>query len=388
MHVGCYFVLMMVDDFHRAVRTLFAAFLLVILASLPGMGEVVPVPVTKGLDHPWGLAFLPDGDALVTERTGRLRLLSVAESTLSDPISGLPVIDVGGQGGLLDVAIDPGFASNQTIFLTFAEARIGGNATAVFRAVFDKKRLVLTSGEVIFRQMPAVASEAHFGSRLVFDKMGNLFVTLGDRFSQRNDAQNPANHIGKVVRITRDGTPAPGNPAQAGWAAEVWSIGHRNVQGATLHPETGALWTVEHGARGGDEINRPEAGKNYGWPIITYGRDYSGAKIGVGTKNAGMEQPVHYWDPSIAPSGMAFYTGDRYPDWKGNLFVGALAGRHVARLVIADGRIIDEEKLFEGAAQFRDVVQGPDGYLYLLTDESNGSVLRIEPEGGLTATPQ
>jgi aldose sugar dehydrogenase len=230
----------------------------------------------------------------------------------------------------------------------------------------------------------------HFGSRLVFDRDGHLFVTTGDRNRLRAESQNPANHIGKVLRITTDGAAAPGNPVLEGWAPEVWSIGHRNVQGATLHPETGQLWTAEHGAKGGDEINIPGAGKNYGWPVITYGRDYSGAAIGEGVEKAGMEQPLHYWDPSIAPSGMRFYTGDKYADWKGSLFVGALAGEHLARLTLAGGKVTAEEKLFEGIGRIRDVVQSPDGYLYVLIDagEPAGALLRVAAPGDVTATEQ
>jgi aldose sugar dehydrogenase len=328
-------------------------------------------PVAKGLDHPWGIAFLPSGDALITEREGRLRLLEMATRQLQQPIEGLPNIQSTGQGGLLGVAIDPAFESNRRIYLSFSEARDKGNSTSVFRAELAKDGTSLVNGSVIFRQNPSFTGRNHFGSRLVFDREGHLFVTTGDRYDLRDEAQNPANHIGKVIRITTDGKGAPGNPQLEGWAAENWSIGHRNVQGATLHPETGALWTVEHGARGGDEVNTPEPGKNYGWPIITYGRDYSGAKIGTGTEKSGMEQPLHYWDPSIAPSGMVFYSGKIYPDWQGNLFVGALAGQHIARLKVDNKTVTEADRLFQGQSRFRDIVQGPDGHLYCLTD--NGS---------------
>jgi aldose sugar dehydrogenase len=288
----------------------------------------------------------------------------------------------------LGIAIDPEFNSNRQIFVSFAEKREGGNVTAVFRARINNANTALEEGKTIFRQSLAAESGRHFGSRLVFDRDGHLFVTTGDRGFLSDEAQNPASHIGKVLRITRDGAAAPGNPNLPGWAPEVWSIGHRNLQGATLHPETGQLWTVEHGARGGDEINTPHAGKNHGWPVITYGRDYSGAKIGVGTAKDGMEQPVHYWDPSIAPSGMTFYTGDAYPAWKGNLFVGALAGAHLARLTIANGKVTSEEKLFQDFARFRDVVQGPDGRLFVLTDEAtpDGGLYVIAGPGDVTST--
>jgi glucose/arabinose dehydrogenase len=234
--------------------------------------------------------------------------------------------------------------------------------------------------QVIFRQEPAYASPNHFGSRIVFARDGSLFVTLGDRYYLRDEAQNPANHLGKLVRLMPDGAPFPGNPKREGWRAEIWSIGHRNVQGAALHPGTGRLWTIEHGARGGDEINVPEAGKNYGWPVITYGRDYSYLKIGEGTAKPGLEQPIYYWDPSIAPSGAAFYTADLVPEWKGNLFVGALAGQALHRLVLDGETIIGEERLLGDLGErIRDVRQGPDGALWLLTDSPDGRVLRVAP---------
>jgi aldose sugar dehydrogenase len=346
------------------------------------------VPIAKGLDHPWGFAFLPDGSALITERSGRLRHVTLTDNKLSNAIAGTPEVDDNGQGGLLGIAIDPDFKTNRQIYLSFAEKREGGNVTAVFRGRLNEAMDKLGEGKVIFRQSLAAESGRHFGSRLVFDREGHLFVTTGDRGYLSEEAQNPASHIGKVLRITREGAAAPGNPNLPGWAPEVWSIGHRNLQGATLHPETGQLWTVEHGARGGDEINTPQAGKNHGWPVITYGRDYSGDKIGVGTSKDGMEQPVYYWDPSIAPSGMVFYTGDAYPAWKGNLFVGALAGAHLARLTMADGKVTSEEKLFQDFARFRDVVQGPDGRLFVLTDEAapDGGLYVIAGPGDVTAT--
>jgi glucose/arabinose dehydrogenase len=305
------------------------------------------------------------------------------DGRLSEPVAGVPTVEASGQGGLLDVALDPAFRSNGLVYLSYAEARGGGrNGTTVARG-----RLValaasprLEAVEVIFRQQPAIASALHFGSRLVFDRQGQLFVTVGDRYGEREEAQNPANHIGKIIRIAPGGGPATGNPRLPGWAGELWSIGHRNVQGAALHPETGRLWTAEHGARGGDEINSPEAGRNYGWPIITYGRDYSGAKIGIGVEQAGLEQPIYYWDPSIAPSGMAFYTGSLFPAWKGNAFVGALAGQHLARLVLDGGRVVGEERLLMGLGErIRDVRDGPDGAIWLLTDNADGRVLRVVP---------
>lgn len=342
-------------------------------------GEVAVETVASGLEHPWGLAFLPDGRMLVSERPGRLRLIA-ADGGLSPPVSGVPSVVARGQGGLLDVTLDPGFAQNRLIYFSFAEPRAGGNGTSVARARLNERGTALEGMSVIFRQNPAIASNMHFGSRLVFDRTGALFVTVGDRYSQREQAQNPANHIGKVLRIRPEGGAAPDNPKKEGWQPEIWSIGHRNVQGAALHPQTGQLWTAEHGARGGDEINAPKAGRNYGWPVITYGIDYSGAKIGEGTARAGMEQPLFYWDPSIAPSGAAFYTGDAWPAWRNSLFVGALAGSMLVRLSTLGESVTGEERLLTGLGQrIRDVRQGPDGFLYLLVDDADGKVLRVRP---------
>lgn len=336
----------------------------------------------KGLEHPWGLQFLPGGRLLVTERPGRLRLVS-PEGELSPPVAGVPKVSAVGQGGLLDVALAPDFAETGEIYLSFAEPRDGGvNGTSVARG---KLELTDTGGRladatVIFRQQPSYASNHHFGSRIVFTNDGTFFLTVGERYSLRDQAQNPANHLGKIMRLTRDGSPAPDNPRLPGWNADLWSIGHRNVQGAALHPTTGELWTAEHGARGGDEVNIPRKGRNYGWPVITYGRDYSGAKIGEGTAKAGMEQPIYYWDPSIAPSGATFYTGDLFPAWKGNLLVGALAGQHLARLVLDGERVVGEEKLLTDlGARIRAVRVGPDGAVWLLVDQSNGRILRLVP---------
>ena len=335
--------------------------------------------VARGLENPWGLAFLPDGRMLVTERPGRMRVVA-SDGSLSPPLAGVPPVFARGQGGLLDVALDPDFTTSRLVFVTFAEPRPDGAGTAVARMRLNDSATGFEQASIIFRQQPSYTGGNHFGSRIVFDRQGALFVALGDRFDLRDQAQNSANTLGKIVRIAKDGSVPPGNPQRSreGWLPVIWSIGHRNVQGAALHPQTGKLWTAEHGARGGDEINIPEAGKNYGWPVITYGRDYSGAKIGEGTHKPGMEQPVFYWDPSIAPSGMAFYTGDRFPEWKGNAFVGALAGQLVARLTLDGERVVAEERLFRGMnKRVRDVRQGPDGYLYLLTDSPEGEVLRV-----------
>ncbi|MCA3586003.1 MAG: PQQ-dependent sugar dehydrogenase [Methylocystis sp.] len=333
--------------------------------------------VANGLENPWGLAFLPDGRMLVTERPGRMRIVA-PDGALSAPLTGVPNVSARNQGGLLDVVLDPAFAANRFIYVTFAEPRSGGSGTSVARLRMNAGGAGFDQASVIFRQEPAYNGGLHFGSRLVFDRTGALFVALGDRYALRNEAQNPANTLGKIVRIATDGSIPPGNPGREGWLPAIWSIGHRNIQGAALHPVTGRLWTAEHGARGGDEINIPEAGKNYGWPVITYGRDYSGAKIGEGTHKPGMEQPIFYWDPSIAPSGMAFYTGDRFPEWKGNAFIGALAGQMVARLTLDGEKVVAEERLFVGMnKRIRDVRQGPDGFLYLLVDAADGEVLRV-----------
>lgn len=336
----------------------------------------------KGLEHPWGLQFLPDGRLLVTERPGRLRVVS-AKGALSQPIEGVPEVSSAGQGGLLDVALAPDFAQSHEVYLSYAEPREGRtNGTSVARARLelsgDGGRL--TDLTVIFRQQPSFASGYHFGSRIVFAGDGTFYLTVGDRYSLRDQAQNPADTIGKIMRLTRDGSAAPENPKLPGWDPTIWSIGHRNVQGAALHPATGELWTAEHGARGGDEVNVVRKGRNYGWPVITYGRDYSGAKIGEGTARQGMEQPLYYWDPSIAPSGAAFYSGDMFPSWKGNLLVGALAGQHLSRLVLDGDKIVGEERLLEDLGErIRDVRVGPDGAVWLLIDRPKGSILRLVP---------
>ena len=337
--------------------------------------------VAQGLAHPWGMQFLPDGRMLVTERPGRLRVVGV-DGKISAPVAGLPQVFASGQGGLLDVVLDPNFAQSRVIYWSYAEARGAGTAgTAVARGTLS---LTAEGGRlddvrVIFRQEPGTGGGNHFGSRLAFARDGHLFVTLGERF-QRDTAQDLSKHYGKVVRIKPDGSVPSDNPfvGRSGARPEIWSYGHRNPQSAAVHPGSGKLWTVEHGARGGDEINIPQAGKNYGWPVITYGIDYSGARVGEGTTKAGMEQPIYYWDPSIAPSGMAFYTSDRIPAWTGNVFVGALAAAHVSRLVLDGERVIGEEKLLADLGErIRDVRAGPDGALYVLTDHPEGRVLRV-----------
>lgn len=345
-------------------------------------GVVRVETVARGLEHPWSLAFLPDGRLLVTERPGRLRLVS-ANGAVSDPLGGVPEVYARGQGGLLDVALDPRFAENQLVYLSYAEPGDGGTTagTAVARGRLADGRL--ENATVIYRQQPKVRGGGHYGSRLVFARDGKLFITQGDRMDYRERAQDLAAGIGKIMRINPDGTVPSDNPfaGRANALPEIWSYGHRNVQAATLHPETGQLWTVEHGAKGGDELNHPEAGKNYGWPVITYGVDYSGEKIGEGTAKPGMEQPVYYWDPVIAPSGMAYYTGDAYPGWRGSFLVGSMQPGALVRLALQDGRVVKEERyLGDLGERIRDVQQGPDGMLYLVTDSKNGRVLRVVPD--------
>lgn len=334
--------------------------------------------VVRGLEHPWGLELLPDGRMLVTERPGRLRLIG-RDGKVSEPLSGVPEVYARGQGGLLDVALSPGFAQDRLVYLSFAEPGDSGAGTAVARGRLGERGLEGT--QVIWRQVPKVTGPNHWGSRLVFRPDGTLFVTLGERSLHLDRAQDLSTTLGKIVRINADGTVPRDNPfvGREGARPEIWSYGHRNIQAAALDSR-GQLWTVEHGARGGDELNNPQPGKNYGWPIITYGIDYSGARIGVGTAQPGMEQPVYYWDPVIAPSGATFYSGDAFPDWKGDLLVGSLRPGALVRLRLENGRVALEERyLAELGERIRDVRQGPDGAVYLITDSSRGRVIRVEP---------
>ena len=347
-------------------------------ASEPAVA-VKAVDVARGLEHPWGLAFLPDGRLLVTERAGRLRVVG-RDGRLSAPLTGVPRVVARGQGGLLDVALSPSFETDRQVYLSFAEPADGGARTAVARATLADEGLRDTT--VIFRQKQARAGANHFGSRLVPTRDGHLFITTGDRYDARDQVQDLGTHFGKIVRVRTDGTVPPDNPFVNATRAlpDIWSFGHRNVQGAALHPGTGRLWAHEHGAMGGDEVNVVLAGRNYGWPVITHGVDYSGAKIGEGSAKAGMEQPQHVWVPSIAPSGMAFVTGSRLPGWRGSLVVGSLKFRLLARLSLDAERVVGEQRVLQPLGErLRDVRQGPDGHLYLLTDESQGAVLRVEP---------
>jgi glucose/arabinose dehydrogenase len=347
-------------------------------------GDIAVDIVADGLARPWAIDFLPDKRMIVTERGGRMRIVS-PDGKKSAAIKGVPGADVGGQGGLLDVAVHPGFAQNRLIYWSFSEAGKGGNSTAVARGKLSADGNVLEDVQVIFSQKPKVRSNLHFGNRLVFDGKGHLFVTLGERSAAkfRGQAQQLNSHLGKVVRLMEDGSVPKDNPfvGKAGALPEIWSYGHRNPQAAAINPATGALWEIEHGPKGGDEINLPEPGKNYGWPIVSYGVNYNGTPVGIGKREApGMENPIYQWTPVIAPSGMAFYTGDRFPQWKGNLFVGGLRAGALVRLELDGAKVTHEERLLkELGMRIRDVAQGPDGALYVVTDASDGQIIRISP---------
>ena len=349
-----------------------------ILFSQPLSSTFEIKTVAAGLSFPWGMAFLPDGRLLVTERIGRLRIIS-ATGNVSAPLAGVPAVLNEKQGGLLDVVVDPDFARNRLVYLSYAEPQGWLAGTTVARARLDGPEL--KDLQVIFRQLPRTRGAQHFGSRLAFAPDGNLFITLGDRWDFMKEAQQINNHLGKLVRIRSDGgvpdsNPFIGNPRAK---SEIWSYGHRNMQGAAIHPQTGKLWIHEHGPRGGDEINIPEPGKNYGWPYASYGMHYWMVPIKDEHAEQGFEEPIHYWTPSIAPSGMVFYTGDLFPAWRGNLFVGALAGMQLVRLVLDGQKVVAEESMLKGMARIRDVEQGPDGALYLLTDDANGKLLKLVP---------
>ena len=345
-------------------------------------GDVAVATVARGLVHPWSLAFLPDGRMLVTERPGRMRI-ATTDGKLSPAIAGLLKVFASGQGGLLDVAVDRRFSQNRTIYFCFAEPAGSGARTSMARArLADEATPYLEDVRVIFRQQGPLSTGNHFGCRIVQMPDNNLFLTMGDHFTHRNEAQNLGNHLGKIVRVAPDGSVPKDNPfvGRRGAKPEIWSYGHRNSQGAAINPVSGKLWMHEHGPRGGDELNIPEAGKNYGWPVIGYGIDYNGARIHESTQKPGMEQPIKQWTPVIAASGMAFYTGNLFPAWKNNLFIGGLASQALVRLELAGDKVVKEERLLQDMRQrIRDVRMGPDGALWLLTDSANGQLLRVTP---------
>jgi glucose/arabinose dehydrogenase len=373
-----------------------AALLVALPVALPvalGLGaaggaaasELKAVVVAKGLVNPWAVAFLPDGRMLVTEKPGRIRIVD-AQGRASPPLAGVPPVANVGQCGLLDVALDPKFADNRLVYWTFAEPGIwNANGTAVARARLEGAagNEQLAEVRVIFRQQPKMDSRLHCGSRIAFDRQGHLWVGLGDRFGGKDSAQTLDNHIGKVIRIDNEGRAPADNPfiGRGGAMPELWSIGHRNIQGIAVHPSTGELWASEHGPQGGDEVNLVEAGRNYGWPVVTYGRNYgTGTAIGEEGPKPGIEMPLRHWVPvSVAPSGLAFVTSDRYPGWKGHLMMGTLRGQALIRLVVEGRRITGEQRLLTELGQrIRDVRQGPDGWLYIVTDGSEGQILRLE----------
>jgi glucose/arabinose dehydrogenase len=339
--------------------------------------------VARGLNEPWAIAFLPDGRMLVTEKAGQLRLITQA-GAISEPIAGLPPVDGRGQGGLLDVALSPSFAADRLIYWSYSEPRGDDrNGTSVARARLSEDASRVENVQVIFRQMPAWQLTGHYGSALVFDREGRLYITLGERQNSdgRRRAQDLSTHLGKVVRINADGSVPADNPfvGRSGALPEIWSYGHRNAQGADVHPDTGALWTMEHGPQGGDELNAPQPGRNYGWPVISYGEDYSGGRIGEGIAvREGMEQPVYYWDPVIAPGGMHFYRGALFP-WRGNVLIAGLRSRSLVRLELEGDRVAGEERFDLGVGRIRDVAEGPDGALWIVTDENDGRLVRLTP---------
>jgi glucose/arabinose dehydrogenase len=340
--------------------------------------------LTEGLERPWSLAFLPDGRMLVTERPGRLRIVAPDGTLDPEPVSGLPAsLDASGQGGLHDVAPHPDFAHNGLVYLAYAGRGEDGHGTELARGRLEGRRLVGT--EVLFRALPKSGGGRHFGGRVVFDGKGHVFLTLGDR-GDRPRAQRLDDHAGSIIRLNEDGSVPADNPfvARPGARPEIFSYGNRNVQGAAMNPRTGELWAHEHGPQGGDEVNVIRAGTNYGWPVITYGVNYViGTAIGEGTHKEGMAQPLHYWDPSIAPSGMAFYDAGRFPRWRGNLLVGALKHRSLVRLELDGERVVHEERLLEDElGRIRDVRVGPDGFVYLITDAADGVIARLEPTDG------
>lgn len=388
-----------------AVATALLALARPVAATIPGRPAEAPVPgltrapelhspapavetVVGGLDHPWCLQWLPDGRMLVTERAGRLRIVDPSRGKgdrLSPPVAGVPKVAAVEQGGLWDAVPGPSYRSDGLVYLSWFERRTGGYGLTVGRAKLDADQAHprLEALTILLRAEPASDGGANLGGRLMFGRDGKLYITVGDRFDLRDQAQSLASDLGKLLRLNPDGSVPRDNPfvGRAGARPEIWTLGHRNPEGLAIDPATGVLWELEHGARGGDEINVPERGKNYGWPVITYGVDYSGAKIGVGTNRPGLEQPVYYWDPSIAPSGLSFYDGKLFPAWRGSLFVGALKWKRLIRLTLRGRRVTGEEELLGDLHErIRDVRQGPDGALYVLTDNDQGRVLRLTPK--------
>ena len=348
-------------------------------------GNIQIKTIAEGLENIWGMAFLPDGNMLVTERAGRMRIVSTT-GKVGEPLTGLPPMYAKGQGGLLDVVLAPDFATSQKIYFSYAEPAEGEaselNSTAVSFATLNGNKLENLSR--VFSQQPKINSGHHFGSRLVWAPDGTLFITLGDRYSEKDKAQTLDNHLGKVVRINADGSVPQDNPFvnTAGALPEIWSIGHRNMQGAAINPTSKVLWTGEHGPQGGDELNIDQAAKNYGWPVITYGENYGGGKIGEGTHKTGMEQPVYKWVPSIATAGFMFYTGDKFPQWKNNILLASLKEKTLVRVVLNGDKIIKEERLLKNelGQRLRTVVQGPDGLIYLVTDEAKSKIYQISTQ--------
>ncbi|WP_323813700.1 PQQ-dependent sugar dehydrogenase [Cellvibrio sp. NN19] len=371
------------------LRTLSLAFCLATIAPVisakaltvkTDAGKIQINTIAEGLENAWGMAFLPDGSMLVTERPGRMRIVST-DGKLGEPLSGLPEIVARGQGGLLDVVLAPDFATSKKIYFSYSEPGKGGNSTAVSFATLNGNKLDNVTR--VFSQQPKVDSNNHFGSRLVWAPDGTLFITLGERYSEKDKSQTLDNHQGKVVRINADGSVPKDNPFvnKTGALPEIWSYGHRNMQGAAINPLTKELWTGEHGPQGGDEINIDRAAKNYGWPVITYGENYGGGKIGEGTHKDGMEQPIYKWVPSIATAGFIFYTGDKFPQWKNNILLASLREQTLVRLVVDGEQITKEERLLKEdvGQRLRTVVQGPDGLVYLVTDESKSKIYQLSP---------
>jgi aldose sugar dehydrogenase len=355
--------------------------------DMPSHGAAFRVDiVASGMSHPWGIDFLPDGRMIVTERRGTMRIVS-PDGAVSAPLRGVPKVLHHGQGGLLDVALHPEFDANRLVYFSYSEPGPGGASTAVARAVLSGDAAALDDTSVIFSQQPKVRGSYHFGSRIVFDGKGHVFVGLGERFSEQNRlrAQDLTSHFGKIVRLNEDGSPAGGNPfaGRRGALPEIWSYGHRNIQAMAIHPDSGELWEVEHGPLGGDELNIARPGLNYGWPIVSYGRNYDGTPVGSGrAEGAGFEPPLVQWTPVIAPSGMMFYGGTSFPAWRGNLFIGGLASTALVRLTLDGDKVTGEERLLVSLGlRIRDVAEGPEGEIYVLTDEDPGHVLKLTPTG-------